>query len=196
VLRHPRDRRRFVVARAALRLVLGAALDADPRALVVRQSCVHCGGPHGPLALPDAPWLHASSSRSGALALLALAGAPVGTDVERLSRAPVEVLPLLAPEEREAVLEVPPHARGEAFLHVWTRKEAIFKLGGRGAKDVLHVPLGSAAARPRAATVGGHHVHTLVERGRLVATVAMDAPVPSFALRRADALLDRWSARR
>ncbi|MFC9295345.1 4'-phosphopantetheinyl transferase family protein [Streptomyces sp. NPDC057011] len=128
------DRAVYVAAHAALRLLLGAYLAADPAGITfVREDCPGCGGPHGRPALPGAP-VHFSLSHTRGLALLAFADSPVGADVEEVpsgDRLP-EVPAALHPRERAELAALAPGPRAAAFARCWTRKEALLKGTGRG----------------------------------------------------------------
>jgi 4'-phosphopantetheinyl transferase len=117
-----RDRRRFVVARATLRRLLGERLSRDPQGL----RFVY--GPHGKPAL-EAAELRFNLSHSGELALYAFsAGRDVGIDVEAVRA---------VPEAERIAREWFPEAdyRRFGFLGCWTRKEALAKALGRGIAD-------------------------------------------------------------
>lgn len=130
-------RSRYVQCRAALRTLLGRALDADPRALSFAE------GPHGKplLAGAHAGALHFNVSHSGELALVALArAAPVGIDIERWR--PLEEIERLAEKvfsekERERWLALTPDERQREFYRHWTLKEAILKACGAGITQSL-----------------------------------------------------------
>ena len=123
--RDPEDGRRFFVAHGWLRHVLAAAL----------------GTPAGDVPLtedPRKPRLAATGgpcfnlSHAGELALVAVSDREVGVDVERLDRgvAPEAVRLACTQSEAAALDRLPDHARAEAFLRLWTAKEAYLK--GRG----------------------------------------------------------------
>jgi 4'-phosphopantetheinyl transferase len=130
-----RHRRRFVVAHAILRLLLGAYGGRDPRE--VRFDF----GPYGKPALHAAPDLSFSLSHSEDCALYAFARrADIGIDVEyrRADLASEEIAQrFFAPEEIAALRAVPQAMRTEAFFRCWTRKEAFVKAVGKG----LSLPL-------------------------------------------------------
>lgn len=126
--------RRFVVARAAARLVLGGYLARPAQSLRFRYS------PHGKpdleagLAVP----LAFNVSHSGAYALLACkARGRVGVDLERIAPLDLEEIVRMALSAREAhalrSLEEPARLRG--FFLGWTRKEAYLKARGQGLAD-------------------------------------------------------------
>ena len=125
-------RRRFTVARGALRRVLGRYLDARPEALRFDY------GPQGKPSLrrPAGTSLRFNVSHSGALALIAVtAERALGVDVERVDpkRAAVNIAErFFAPEEVAVFRSLPPEQREEGFFNAWTRKEAYMKATGRG----------------------------------------------------------------
>lgn len=91
-------------------------------------------------------------SRAGRFMLLAVTrGREVGIDVEELGRDRWLSLPgqVLTPAERDAVEALPAHARGDAFLRLWVRKEAVLKAAGTGlAVDPSMVSVGGPADPP------------------------------------------------
>ncbi|WP_019877620.1 4'-phosphopantetheinyl transferase family protein [Sporichthya polymorpha] len=142
-LLRPADRQRFLAAHALTRLVLGEVLDTDPAALAFVHRCATCGGPHGKPALRQkgvTPFLDSgrpefSVSHAGDRVVVAVAGAPVGVDVETAGAAlePAEFAAVtLAPTERRALGELPPGEQPAALLRTWVRKEAVLKATGRG----------------------------------------------------------------
>ncbi len=136
--RFARDRRRFVVARAALRRLLGAALGQAPGRVVL------LAGPEGKPELAGHP-VHFNLSHSGDLAAIALCrDAELGVDIEQIR--PLDDLDGLiattcSPREAAALAALAPFRRREAFFRVWTRKEAYLKALGTG----LAVPLDSVS---------------------------------------------------
>ncbi|MFE6891147.1 4'-phosphopantetheinyl transferase family protein [Streptomyces sp. NPDC057694] len=134
--RFARHRVRYVAAHLALRGVLGERLGCAPGEVrFVREPCPECDEPHGRPAVADAQGLHFSLSHSGDLALIALAPAPVGADVEELPSAEVaqDLSAVLHPRERAelaALGELPEHR--VALGRAWVRKEAYLKGIGTG----------------------------------------------------------------
>jgi 4'-phosphopantetheinyl transferase len=127
--RFERDRRRFVVARAALRSILGGYLRAYPADLVFQY------GPSGKPALASTD-LRFNVSHSSDRALYAVShGRDLGIDLERVSpgRADAAIAErFFAPAERAALRALPPTARAEGFFACWTRKEAYVKARASG----------------------------------------------------------------
>lgn len=135
-----REKSRFIVGRAGLRLILGEVLATPPHTLRFAY------GPHGKpqLAAPfDRAGLTFNLAHSSDLALVAVTqGATIGADIERLR--PMYDLDAIAEEtfsdrERRALFALPDPDRERAFFHCWTRKEAFVKALGDG----LSYPLDS-----------------------------------------------------
>lgn len=141
--RFPVDQRRFVTARGALRLVLGAYGQVDPRELSFDYLCV-CGHPQCSMSRRKpmlragliSPRLHFNVSHSDDVVLIAVSAThEVGVDVERI-RPEIEWRALaaeaLSPSDAASVLA---HSGREgllAFYRCWTHKEAFLKAIGRG----------------------------------------------------------------
>jgi 4'-phosphopantetheinyl transferase len=131
-------RRRFVIARAAIRCLMGHYLGTPP------EDIKFTAGPHGKPQLSgehEDTDLRFNVAHSGDLALLAvIRGCDVGVDVERLRA--VDHSTQIArryfhPSERDAILAAPPSERDAAFLGCWTLKEAALKAVGSGITDSL-----------------------------------------------------------
>jgi 4'-phosphopantetheinyl transferase len=135
----PRIRQRFVVARGALREILGRYVGIAPAAVRFRY------GARGKPALDvgEATCLRFNLSHSGELALVAVSrGREIGVDVEQIR--PDREFDRIAsrffsPAEVATLLALPQGARAEAFYRCWTRKEAYIKANGQG----LVIPLDS-----------------------------------------------------
>jgi 4'-phosphopantetheinyl transferase len=134
----PKDREHFVVARGALRRILGRYLDTDPKHL--RFSYTAFGKP----ALTDATGgkeLRFNVSHSKGMALYAITrGRDLGVDVELL-REDFEGLEIahhfFSRREVATLNALPDELRTRAFFNCWTRKEAYIKARGEG----LSLPL-------------------------------------------------------
>ena len=128
------DRHRHLAGRALARLVLSRPLDRDPRALTF------VDGPHGKPQLeppPDAgPPLHHNVAHTGDMVVVAVSrAAPVGIDVESRARemdAEALATRVCTEAERTWWHERPAPHRHDAFLHLWTCKEAFLKATGEG----------------------------------------------------------------
>jgi 4'-phosphopantetheinyl transferase len=130
--RQQRDRARFVVAHAQLRVILSRYLDIAPERIGFDRDA--SGKPY-----VDAPAEHRlrfNLAHSEDLALCAVACAhQVGIDVEHMQPdLAIEALTaqVLAPEERAALERFAPEERVEAFYSAWCRKEAYLKACGAG----------------------------------------------------------------
>jgi len=145
----PRDRRRFVAARAFLRRTLAGYLAADPAQLTFTYG--EFGKPE--LLLPGLATrtVEFNLSHAGDLALLAITrGRRVGVDVERVEHLPD--LPAVAQRffssrENAALNEIPAAQKVFGFYCCWTRKEAFLKALGDGlahALDAFDVSLDDA----------------------------------------------------
>lgn len=131
-------RRHYIVARGLLRTLLGRYVKTSPTHLVIAY-----GSNDKPfLAYPCAdPTLGFNLSHTTELAALAFVyGRDIGIDIERLR--PIDDFERIADRffagsEKEALRNMPAEQRSEAFLRIWTRKEAYIKAIGDG----LSMPL-------------------------------------------------------
>ena len=133
-----KDRDRFVLARALLRIVLGRYLKLN--AAEVRFSYSAYGKPALAQGCGTGE-IRFNLSHSNALALYAVTrGREIGVDIEyiRPELAGEEIAErFFSAAEAEALRRLPAHQRTEAFFNCWTRKEAYIKAIGEG----LSVPL-------------------------------------------------------
>ena len=123
----PADRTRFLVARAALRILLGAYAQRPPASLVFEV------GANKKPVLRAAPGLHYNVSHAGNWVLIAIAGAEIGVDVEKVDAqfAFQDVLGTsFSPAERAFIERGPASER--LFYQLWTRKEAFVKATAQG----------------------------------------------------------------
>jgi 4'-phosphopantetheinyl transferase len=129
-------------------------------------------------------------SHSGDCVLYALAGTPVGADIESPSarHSRFDLASYLHPDERDAVAALPAGRRPAALLNCWVRKEAYLKGTGAGiAAGVgsVHVGLGPAFPddRPSATPEGWTLLDVAAPRGH-VAAVALASgdggPMPAM----------------
>ena len=181
-LRSSRDRRRYLVAHAALRRLLGRHLGLPPGSLEVTRS------PSGKPALCRmGPPCHFSLTHAGGTGWLAIAAVAVGIDAEDLTV--VDPLSSLiaascTPAERRALLALDAPRRGPAFLVAWTRQEAVLKAwgSGLGEMDPASLQVGLDGPGP-VLTVGREPLSvTTVTAGDQVVSVAA-AHRPGFRLR-------------
>jgi 4'-phosphopantetheinyl transferase len=133
-LRREADRRNYLVAHVALRVLLGERLGLAPEAVRLgRAVCPCCGGPHG-RPVVEGGGAHFSLSHGGALVLLGLAPVPIGVDVERVPtpEAIAETTAVLHPREQDELALLDGESRHAAFTRAWARKEAYLKGIGTG----------------------------------------------------------------
>jgi 4'-phosphopantetheinyl transferase len=174
-------RRRYVVAHAAARVVIGECLDTDPARVSIASEL---GG------RPVVDGVAFSLSHSGERAAVAIA-APheqIGVDLERVRPRPhLDRLArrVFAPDDYENWRALPPRARPRAFAERWTEVEAALKARGTGIggglASVSELPSGWAC--------------TQIDAGAgYVGAVAADAPriaVVARVFRLGDALTRR-----
>jgi len=140
--RFERDQRRFVVARGALRELLGRYLRTDPDQIRFVYNAFGKPELH-----PDFGRLHFNLAHSGDIALIAIArDAEVGVDVEciegRGESSYADVAQnFFSAAEVDALSRVPRDLYDQAFVSCWTMKEAYVKGRGEG----LTIPLASFA---------------------------------------------------
>jgi 4'-phosphopantetheinyl transferase len=137
-----RDRRRFVIARGALRTLLGRYLQRDPAGLRFEL------GANGKPFLPDDA-ARFNVSHSGDVALVALSRRhECGIDVEQFRATPdLDAIAerFFSRQECDALRQFQGPLRIDAFFRCWTRKEAVVKATGIGLSLSLQsfdVPVG------------------------------------------------------
>jgi 4'-phosphopantetheinyl transferase len=133
--RQSADRDRFVTARHALRCLLGARLNLRPDDLRF------AAGQQGKPFLSDYAQVSFNVSHSGACVLIAISDVRrVGVDVESIDRAfdwtgPARLV--CSEQELHWLQQMQSSLRLQAFLRVWTAKEALVKAVGTGIGDYL-----------------------------------------------------------
>jgi 4'-phosphopantetheinyl transferase len=172
------DRRRFMIAHGALRILAGRELSVPPGALRWTR------GPHGKPAL-RAPWsgLHTNLSHSGDLIAVAVSTArPVGVDVQ-------DILPRLDAAGLSARFFPPDEAghvaagrdasvRAERFAHLWARKEAIVKAAGGRLWPNLGIGVHDRDVVDCADPAGRHRVADVAAPAGYRAAVALSSAAP------------------
>ena len=122
-----RDRRRFTVGKAAVRLILARYLDTTPARLLFN---------YGPNGKPGIQELEFNFSNSEELGLLGVSRSfDLGVDLEHLR--PVADFERIAARfysenELQILKGLPPEKQQPAFFNAWTRKEAYLKATGKG----------------------------------------------------------------
>ena len=130
--RFARDRRRFIVARGALRNLLGRYLQIPPEQISFSYNAF--GKPE--LRPEFAHRLKFNLSHSAGLALIAIAAASdVGVDLEYI-RAQSDYANVarrfFSAAEVDYLTDLPSHRHAEGFFSCWTKKEAYVKACGEG----------------------------------------------------------------
>ncbi len=129
----PRDQERFSRRRGILRALLGRYLDVKPSGLEFTYS--QNGKPHlsGAQAKKGICF---NLSHSQGLALFAIScQRRVGIDIERMRPIPGQSIiaeSFFSAKEKTCFRALPTDRKNEAFLHVWTKKEAYLKARGDG----------------------------------------------------------------
>lgn len=132
------DAEAFVARRAARRGILSRYVERDAAALTFDVRCVHCGGMHGKPRLraeAGSASVLFNASHAAGVGTVAVSPREVGVDVESPRRVEDDDAiadRFFAPAERAMLASVPEEARAEAFLRVWSAKEAYLKLRGLG----------------------------------------------------------------
>jgi 4'-phosphopantetheinyl transferase len=135
--RHDRERARYVASHAALRDILGRYVGVSAAAIRFDRS----PRGHPTVAAPGAARsLRFSLSRSSAMALVAVTRiCSVGVDLECLDDRAMDVDEVsqvfLPASERAMLARLEQPARADAFLRLWTRREASLKARGLGLPD-------------------------------------------------------------
>ncbi len=129
---HEHARGRFVLGHGLLRSLLGQYLGAPPAALVLHR------GEFGKPFLEGHP-VHFNLSDTKDAVLVAIAGRPIGADIETMNRHTDHLRVAdhyFTGAEVESIRKAGNGKR--RFLELWTRKEAVLKACGVGLMDDLH----------------------------------------------------------
>ena len=144
-VRHPGARAKIATRRMLTRTALGRRLDLEPVAVEITRTCVRCGHlTHGRPRVVGGPEFSASATHE--VAVVAIAGCPVGADVERLDRVPADeaddiARSVLTRSEARRFTGLCAD-RSRALVEAWSRKEAVGKASGIGAGDAAIVDVG------------------------------------------------------
>ena len=127
----------FLRRRAATRRAVATRLGVAPESVEIGHA------PSGaPRVLAPASSLKISVSGRADFCAVAMAEAPIGVDIEP-SRAIEPPWSLLHPNERRALETLTGEARADAFLRLWTAKEAYLKALGHGfAREPTKIAIG------------------------------------------------------
>ena len=145
----PMPRHQFIVARGALRTLLGRTLSTSPCAVRFALNS------HGKPSLDPACEVRFNVSHAGDLALIAIAsGFDVGVDVEvhrRIDDLASLAASILCPPDLDLWRAVAPQHGLAAFYRIWTCKEAVAKAIGCGlAMDFRSLRISLAPGRAAA----------------------------------------------
>jgi 4'-phosphopantetheinyl transferase len=170
--RRDADRERFLTGCVLAKAVLARYAGLRPADVRFDRTCGQCGEPHGKPAFAGGTVaggtvaggtvaggaLEHSVAHSGDLVAVAVAGNPVGVDVEQLDGrshplggdGDPEALGrlVLSAAEQAALAAIPPPGRARAFLVAWTRKEAVTKATGDGMRAAFSEVVVAAGAGP------------------------------------------------
>lgn len=195
-LYHPWQRDCSLGCRGILREIVATYLGRSPNELAF------VANPAGKLELlqdSTRPRLRFNVSHSGSVFLLAVAWTDdVGVDVEQLRPLPAAMRiaeSYFAVQEREALRQVEPARKEQAFFRCWTRKEAYLKARGDGLSfglDRFAVSVGDAAP-PRLLWVDQET--DTPNRFFLADVVPADGYTAAVAVRRPVAQLRLWKHR-
>ncbi len=148
----PGMRRRFVIAHAAARIIIGEHVGRAPDTLRFER------GRWGKPLVAGAGRPHFNLSHSGDLALLALAPRPVGVDVEE-ARADLDGMRLAQRFFPETERQLVASGGRAAFTRLWVRKEACVKAAGARLTQGMGLPVahadGQAIVRPSTGPLTG-----------------------------------------
>jgi len=185
--RRDADRERFVVGCVLAKAALARYAGLRPADVRFDRTCRQCGKPHGKPAFTgsasaggasaggisaggisaggavEGRAIEHSVAHSGDLVAVAVAGYPVGVDVEQLDGRPhplggdgdPEALGrlVLSGAEQAVLATIPSSGRARAFLVAWTRKEAVTKATGDGLRAAFsEVVVAADAGPPRLAS--------------------------------------------
>lgn len=165
-LQREADQRRFVLAHAAIRHAIGQTLGLNPKDVPFENSA------YGKPALaPAYAGLHFNLSHAGDWVALAWTRlAPIGIDVEQAISWFADLLPECAQAAEQAELQASQQP-DQAFLRLWTCKEAVLKAHGSG----LSIPMKQVTLQT--AKTDGWMTATLAQDATpyLVQTLSVDA---------------------
>jgi 4'-phosphopantetheinyl transferase len=175
----PADRHRYQVAHMTLRRVLAGYTGTPAGQLSLgREQCPHCGAAGKPVLLPG-PGADTvpsfSLAHSGDMVIVAVAGRPVGVDVERDAAGCVcSLAEALHPADAAWLAGLGEQERHEAIITCWVRAEAVLKCTGQG----IGHGLGGFPVRPvqAAGPVSGCTVRPLPAPPGYRAAVALAGP--------------------
>jgi len=174
--RREEDCRDFVAAHLLARQVVAELVGVELTAVSLRQSCTVCGvAGHGApqVIVPDHRPVFISWSHTAGLVGAIASFRPVGLDLERVDDgADVRTTAGVALSAGESALVDAAPAPAVAFLHWWTRKEALVKVGALTLDDFATTDLSAHPDRWEAWTLSSWYDASL---DAVVATAAATA---------------------
>lgn len=189
LFRAERDRRRFVVARATLRLVLAEYAGVEPYSVKI---IVRPGGKPIVAGNGVKGALHFNLSHSGELALCAVADREVGVDLEQLKHHDdIERVAqhFFSEVEARTLGTLSGIDRTHFFFRTWVRKEAYLKASGEGlARDTTRFTVTEPGAAVTLHTSDGcradssYNVYDLPDIGDHFAALALAGAVTAPAI--------------
>src|SRR6185295_9129337 len=187
-----RDRQRFLLAHASLRVILGRYLNVAPASLAFAQN--EFGKPF--LINPEAAGFHFNLSHSEDLALVSVTRErEVGVDIEfiRPSFATIDVAEhFFSVAEVYTLTGLDPDYRTQGFFNCWTRKEAYIKARGEGLSLALDsfdvslapdVPVALLQTRFDPSDVSRWSLHEIFPAPNYVAAIAIERAASSLSFR-------------
>lgn len=124
-LHRSEDQGDFVASHSASRILLSFLSRKSPEELRISQRCSNCGAAHGKPVVDNAPFFVSWSHSRGVVASVA-SRRPAAIDIERSTRSFLRRPGWLSDGEDRQLASVAPTA---ACYQIWTRKEALIKLG-------------------------------------------------------------------
>jgi len=179
-----RDRRRYVLGRAVLRMLLGRCLGVQPEEISFRYNS------YGKPELQGSDISFNMSESSGRVVVAITRNRRVGVDIEQIRDIP-QMLQVrrrfFSKSENELLRAYSGSLQKEKFFEIWTRKEALIKAVGEG----LNIPLESFDVSgsveegihfirlERDSTIGGGWgICNLDVESEYAAAVAVELPCP------------------
>jgi len=133
-----KDRCQFIFCRAILRRILGEQLSCNPKEIYFEYTSK---GKPKLNTLYHKQNIHFNLSHTEGYALIAISKSiQVGIDVERersIANLHSIIISTLSKQEANHVQSLPKNSQSEAFLHYWTKKEALLKGIGLGIDNAL-----------------------------------------------------------
>lgn len=173
--------RSFLLSRLMLHRLMGEYLAQAPEATLSRE-------PSGRLVVSGAPGWHISVSHCPGRIAVMLAEAPCGVDIEIFRDVPWQRIArrYFSRGEQEWLRSLPDSKARQAFLQLWTLKEAGVKAMGKGlANHLASLAFDLSGEKPRLAddcTFSGMTVHQVIGEKHLLAAALMTGHAVSWQI--------------